>query len=120
MASNNHEEFISRSAFRKLAAKKTEEERDVKCWSELLVDGTIYKIIDSKQVRGKYGDCHILTFKNKFGEESKVWTPKNLQREIDTEAKKTNPRSIYFCSLGQNKIQDGSGRVKNEYESCYK
>ena len=62
----------------------------------------------------------FLTFKNKLGEENKVWTPKNLQKEIDTEAEKTKPRSIYFCSLGQNKIQDGSGRVKNEYESCYK
>ena len=80
----------------------------------------MYKIINSKKIQGKFGDCHILTIKNKTGEESKVWAPKNLQIAVDTEAKKTKPRSIYFCSLGQNKKEDGSGFLKNEYESCYR
>ena len=118
--SSQQESFISKGTFKRLCLKKKEEDRDVYRWAELPVDGEVYKIVDSRKVRGKFGDCHILTIVNKAGEESKVWAPKGLQREIETEAIKTNPRSIYFCTLGQNKKEDGSGHLKNEYESCYK
>ena len=121
MAGNSRQEdFISRSTFKKLCIIKKEQERDVKAWSEMPVDGTIYKIIESKKVQGKFGECHILTIIDKLGEENKVWAPKKLQKEIEVEAEKPKPRSIYFCSLGQNKKQDGSGHLKNEYESCYR
>ena len=120
MASNGHQEFISRGTFKKLCLQKKEEERDIKSWIELPTDGTIYKIIDSKQIKGKYGDCLLLTIKNKLGEESKVWAPKKLQKEVGEEVKKSKPRTIYFCSLGQNKKPDGSGHLINEYESCYR
>ena len=103
-------------------SSKKEEERDVYRWAELSVDvdGVVYKIINSRKFLGKFGDCHILTIRNKIGEESKVCAPKYLQREFEVEAEKPKPRSIYFCSLGQNKKQDGSGHLKNEYESCYR
>ena len=118
--SSQQEGFISKGTFKRLHLKKKEEEREVKRWSELPVDGTVYKIIDSKQVRGKYGDCLILTFANKIGDENKVWAPTGLQREVLAEAQKPNPRTIYFCSLGQNKKDDNTGHVRNEYESCYR
>ena len=118
--SSQQESFISKGTFKRLHLKKKEEERDVYRWAELPVDGAVYKIVGSKQVRSKYGDCLILTIVTKTGEESKVWAPKGLEREILAEAKKTNPRTIYFCSLGQNKKDDGSGHLKNEYESCYR
>ena len=111
---------MSRGTFKKLCLQKKQEERDIKGWVELPIDGTVYKIIDSKKIQGKFGDCCILTIKDKRGEESKVWAPKKLQKEIDEEEKTSNPRSIYFCSLGQNKKQDGSGYLKNEYESCFR
>jgi len=117
-SSTQQEEFISRSAFKKLCVQKKQEERDVKRWVELPADGTIYKIVNSKKVQGKFGDCYILTIRNKLCEESKVWGPKRLQKEIEEEAQKKKPRSIYFCSLGQNKKQDGSGFLINEYDSC--
>ena len=100
MASSSHQEsFISKGTFKRLHLKKKEEERDVYSWKELPVDGAVYKIIDSKKVRGKYGDCLILTFVNKAGEENKVWAATGLQREVLAEAEKPNPRTIYFCSL---------------------
>ena len=121
MAGSSHQEsFISKGTFKRLHLKKKEEERDVYSWKELPVDGTVYKIIDSKKVHSKYGDCLIITFVNKAGEENKVWAAKGLQREVLAEAQKPNPRTIYFCSLGQNKKDDGSGHLKNEYESCYR
>ena len=120
MANNGHQEFISRVTFKKLCLQKQEEERDIKTWSELSTDGTVYKIIGSKHINGKYGDCLLLNIKTKLGGESKVWAPKKLQKEVGEEAKKSKPRTIYFCSLGQNKKQDGSGHLINEYESCYR
>ena len=119
MDNNSRQEFISISTFKQLCTQKKQEERSIKGWTELPIDGTVYKIIDSKKTQGKFGDCYILTIKNKLGEESKVWAPKKLQKEIDEEAKQSKPRSIYFCSLGQNKKQDGSGYLINEYDSCY-
>ena len=57
MAGNSHQQdFISRSIFKNLCLVKKEQEGDVKTWSELPVDGTIYKIIESKKVQGKFGD----------------------------------------------------------------
>ena len=121
MANSGHqEEFISRGTFKKLCLQKKEEERDIKTWTELPTDGTIYKIIDSKQLKGKYGDCLLLTIKTKLGEESKVFAPKKLQKEVGEEVTKSKPRTIYFCSLGQNKKQDGSGHLLNEYDICFK
>ena len=120
MAVNSHEEFISRSTFKKLCLQKKEEERDIKRWVELPTDGTVYKIINCKKIQGKFGDCYILSIKNKIGEESKVWAPKKLQKEFNEEANKSIPRSLYFVSLGQTRKQDGSGYLINEYESCYK
>ena len=121
MAGTSHQEdFISRGTFKKLCLLKKEQERDVKTWSEIPVDGTIYKIVESKKVQGKFGECHILTITDKLGEHHKIWAPKKLQKEIEVEAEKPKPRSIYFCSLGQNKKQDGSGYLKNEYESCFR
>ena len=121
MAGNSHQEgFISRSTFKNLSLLKIEQERDVKTWIEIPVDGTIYKILKSKKVQGKFGECHILTITDKLGEHHKIWAPKKLQKEIEVEAGKPKPRSIYFYSLGQNKKQDGSGYLKNEYESCYR
>ena len=118
MASSSNQEFISRSTFKKLSLQRKEEERDITSWTELPIDGTVYKIIESKKLKGPFGECCILTITNKFGKESKVWAPKKLIKEIDTEAQKPKPRSIYFCSLGQNKKQDGF--LRNEYESCYR
>ena len=120
MAVNSHEEFISRSTFKKLCLQKKEEERDIKRWVELPTDGTVYKIINCKKIQGKFGHCYILSIKNKIGEESKVWAPKKLQKEFNEEANKSIPRSLYFVSLGQTRKQDGSGYLINEYESCYK
>ena len=100
--------------------KKKEEDRDIKTWTELPTDGTIYKIIDSKQLKGKYGDCLLLTIKTKLGEESKVFAPKKLQKEVREEVNKSNPRTIYFCSLGQKKKQDGSGHLLNEYDIAFR
>ena len=128
MAVNSHEEFISRSTFKKLCLQKKEEERDIKSWVELqmnyrlgwITDGTVYKIINCKKIQGKFGDCYIHSIKNKIWEESKVWAPKKLQKEFNEEANKSIPRSLYFVSLGQTKKQDGSGYLINEYESCYK
>lgn len=116
----NGSEFISKSIFKKLSLQKKEEERDVISWSELPIDGAIYKIDDIEQKQGRFGECYILTFKNKLGAEGKVWCPRRLQREFDEESKKSKPRTLYFCTLGQNKKQDGSGHVKNEYESCFR
>jgi hypothetical protein len=121
MANSSHNEsFISKGAFKKLCQQHKEEKRDVKRWIELPTDGTVYKIISSEKKQGKFGDCYILTIKDKSGEESKVWAPRGLQKEAEEEAQKSKPRDIYFCSLGQNKKQDGSGHIKNEYDSCYR
>ena len=103
-----------------MAQRKKEEERDVQSWVELPTDGTLYKIIDIEKNNGKFGDCYIITIKNKIGQESKVWCPRRLQKEVEEESTKPNPRTIFFCSLGQNKKEDGSGHLKNEFESCYR
>ena len=108
------------SSFKRLCIKKKEEERDIQMWTELPIDGTVYKIQDIEKKNGRFGDCFILTINDKFGEQSKVWAPRRLREEFEEESKKDQPRSIYFCSLGQNKKQDGSGHVNNEYESCYR
>ena len=112
-----NQDFITRGTFKKLSLKKKEEERDVNKWSELPVDGTVFKIVNSEKKQGKFGDCYILTVIDKAGETSKVWAPKSLQKEIEEESSKIKPRSIYFCSLGQIKSQNG--HLRNEYESCY-
>ena len=112
--------FISKTTFKRLSIQKKEEERDVKNWTELPTDGTLYKIIGIDKKLGKFGDCFILTIRDKNGEETKVWSPKGLQREFAEESTKLQPRTIYFCSLGQFKKQDGSGHRRNEYESCYR
>ena len=110
--------FISRNTFKRLCLQKKEDERDVKSWTELPVDGTVYKIISSEKKQGKFGDCYILTVKNKVGEETKVWAPKNLQKMFEKESEKSNPRDIFFCSLGQ--IKKSDGHLKNEYDCCYR
>ena len=77
MASNSQQEiFISKGTFKRLCLKK-EEDRDVRRWVELPVDGAVYKITDSTKVRVKFWDCHILTI-----------APKGIQREIDAEVTK--------------------------------
>ena len=88
MAGSSHDEFISKSAFKRLCQRNKEEKRDVKKWTELTTDGTVYKIINSEKKQGKFGDCYILTIKDKSGEESKVWAPKALQKEVEEEAQK--------------------------------
>lgn len=110
--------FISRNTFKRLCLQKKEDERDVKSWTELPVDGTVYKIISSEKKQGKFGDCYILTVKNKVGEETKVWAPKNLQKMFEKESEKSKPRDIFFCSLGQ--IKKSDGHLKNEYDCCYR
>ena len=110
--------FISRSTFKRLCLQRKEDERDVKGWTELPVDGTVYKIVSSEKKQGKFGDCYILTVTTKTGEENKVWAPKNLQKDFETESVKSKPRDIFFCSLGQIKKPDG--HLKNEYDCCYR
>ena len=110
--------FISRNTFKRLCIQRKEDERDVKSWTELPVDGTVYKIISSEKKQGKFGDCYILTVKNKVGEETKVWAPKNLQKMFEKESEKSKPRDIFFCSLGQ--IKKSDGHLKNEYDCCYR
>ena len=112
------QDFISRSTFKKLCLQRKEDERDVKSWTELPVDGTVYKIISSEKKQGKFGDCYILTVKTKVGEETKVWAPKSLQKMFEKESEKSKPRDIFFCSLGQTKKSDGHS--KNEYDCCYR
>ena len=68
----NGQEFISKSTFKRLSLQKKEQERDVKSWTELPVDGTLYKVISIAKKTGKFGDCFILTFKDKSGAEGKV------------------------------------------------
>ena len=94
MASN--QDFVSRNTFKRLCIQKKEEERDIKNWSELPIDGTIYKIIESTKIQGKFGDCNILTIRTKTGEESKVWAPRKLQKEFEEESQKFKPRDIFF------------------------
>ena len=110
--------FISRNTFKRLCLQRKEDERDVKSWTELPVDGTVYKIISSEKKQGKFGDCYILTVKTKVGEETKVWAPKNLQKMFEKESEKSKPRDIFFCSLGQ--IKKSDGHLKNEYDRCYR
>ena len=118
MASNN-QEFISRSTFKKLSVQHKEETREVKNWGELPTDGTIFKIIDvEKIINGTFGETFILTLIEKSGEESKVFAPKKLREEIKEEEKKSKPRSIFFCSLGQ--IKKPNGHRKNDYDICFK
>ena len=117
MASNN-QEFISRSTFRKLSLQNKEENRDVKNWSELPTDGTIFKIINVEKVNGPHGEAFLLTIANKSGEESKIFAPKKLKGEIEEEEKKTKPRSIFFCSMGQ--VKKPNGHRRNEYDICFK
>lgn len=66
MASNN-EEFISKSTFKKLSLQNKEEKHDVKNWTELQTDGTIFKIINIAKVNGPHGKVFLLTSSNKSG-----------------------------------------------------
>ena len=118
MASNT-QDFVSRSTFKRLSLQHKEETRDVKNWTELSTDGTIFKIINvEKIINGTYGETFLLTIIDKSGEESKVFAPKKLKDEIKEEEKKSKPRSIFFCSLGQ--IKKPNGHRKNDYDICFK
>lgn len=118
MASNN-QEFISRGTFKKLSLQYREESREVKHWTELPSDGTIFKIINVDKIKnGNFGDTLLLTFIDKAGEESKVFASKPLKQDIEKELDKPKPRSIFFCSLGQ--VKRPNGYLKNEYDICFK
>ena len=107
--SSQQESFISKGTFKRLHLKKKEEERDVYRWAELPVDGAVYKIIGSKQVHSKYGDCLILTIINKTGEESKVWAAKGLERERSWQRQKKQIREPYIFALWD-KIKKAMGQ----------
>ena len=111
-------DFISKGQFKKLADKKKEEEKDVKSWGDLPTD-VIYRIKQIEKKNGKFGECYILTSITKSRQEIKVWSPKKLIEEFEEEQKKTKPRTLYFCSLGQVRKQDGSGHMKNVFDSCF-
>ena len=118
MASNN-QEFISRGTFKKLLLLHKEENRDVKNWTELPTDGTIFKIINvDKIINGAFGETFLLTIINKYDEKSKVFAPKKLKQEIEEEEKKPKPRSIFFVSMGQ--VQKPNGHRRNDYDICFK
>ncbi len=108
--------FISKSSFAKKVNKKKEEKRDIINWPDLPVDGVIYKIIDVKKIDTKFGVGTVLNIIDKFGTEKKVWALSRLSREIETETQSSNPRDIYFTTLGQ-VIKDG--KKYNNYESVY-
>ena len=90
--------FISRNSFSKLA-----EENKVLNWTQLPVDGVIYRIDKIEKNEGQSFTSYVLYIENDRGDKKKVWSPSKLIRDIEGKEK---THTIYFTSLGQTK-KDG-------------
>ena len=109
-------DFISDSEFERVVTERHELE-DAIDWIDLAV-GIIYCIQSMLAIKTRWGGPQvILKLRNRDGNEVKVWSPSNVNKEINTGIRlnRYTNRRIYIRSLGQKEAKTNTGGGRKWY-----